>query len=475
MEEPEALIARGRERISRKGTVMRTELKRYVRVMHGVISKIIRFLSIDIWRIQQRDFSRVKWFLIRQLRVLIVALRGVDEDKIQLRASALTFNTLLSIVPLAAVVFGIAKGFGFERALEGYLMENLEMHGEVITRIIKFSHTLLETAKGGVIAGIGFAFLFWMIIRVLSNIERSFNDIWAVTKSRSLMRKISDYLSLILIGPFLLLISSTMTVIIASQLKLVMSKVALLGVLSPAISAGLKLIPLFMMWVLFTFIYVFMPNTRVKVRFGALAGFISAVLFQFFQFAYISSQIWIAKYNAIYGSFAALPLFLIWLQLSWLIVLLGAELSFAEQNVERYEFEQVYQKVSHTFKKLLSLRIAHVLVQNFSRAEQPLDEIQIAQALEIPIRLAREILRELRAAGVVAQVTLDDEMIVAYQPARSPEDITVQYVIDALEEQGIDDIPVAESKELKKLSACLKNFHKLIAQSPSNMRLQDIE
>jgi len=442
--------------------------------MHGVISKIIHFVSIDIWRIQKRDFSRVKWFLIRQLRVLIVALRGLAEDKIQLRASALTFNTLLSIVPLAAIVFGIAKGFGFEEALEGYLMENLQMHGEIITRIIGFSHTLLEATRGGIIAGIGFAFLFWTIIRVLSNIERSFNDIWAVTKSRSPIRKISNYLSLILIGPFLILMSSTMTVIIAGQVRLVMSKIALAGVVSPAISAGLKLVPLFMMWILFTFIYVFMPNTRVKVRFGAMAGFISAVLFQFFQLAYIDSQIWIAKYNAIYGSFAALPLFLIWLQLSWLIVLLGAELSFAEQNVERYEFEQAYQKVSHSFKRLLSLRIAHLLVQNFSRAAEPLGEIHIAQDLEIPIRLAREILRELRAAGVAAQVTLDDERIVAYQPARNPEDITVQYVIDALETRGIDDIPVAESEELKTLSMCLKSFHELIARSPSNMRLQDI-
>jgi membrane protein len=453
---------------------MGTGLKRSFGVIHEGISKIMRFLRLDIWRIQQRDLSRLRWFLIKQLRILIVALRGLAEDKIQLRASALTFNTLLSIVPLAAVVFGIAKGFGFEKALERYLLEHLQMHGEVIVRIIAFSRALLETAKGGVIAGIGFALLFWTIIRVLSNIERSFNDIWAVTKSRSYMRKVSDYLSLILIGPFLLLMSSTMTVIVASQVRLVVSKVALLEVLSPAISAGLKFVPLFMMWILFTFIYIFMPNTKVKVWVGAVAGFISAVLFQFFQLAYIDSQIWIAKYNAIYGSFAALPLFLIWLQLSWLIVLLGAELSFAQQNVERYEFEQAYQTVSYSFKKLLSLRIAHVLVQHFSRAEGALDETQIAQELEIPIRLAREILHELRAAGVVSQVALDDERMVAYQPARNPEDITVQYVIDALETRGIDDVPVAESKELSTLSACLKDFHGLIAQSPSNMRLQDI-
>jgi membrane protein len=453
---------------------MRAELKRYVRMIHRMISKIIHFLSIDIWRIQQRDFSRLQWFLIRQVRVLIVAFHSLTEDRIQLRASALTFNTLLAIVPLAAVVFGIAQGFGFERAMEGYLMEHLKIHSEVITRIIDFSHTLLQATKGGIIAGIGFAFLFWAIIRVLSNIERSFNDIWAVTKSRSPIRRISDYLSLILIGPFLILISSTMTVILVGEVQLFMSKIALLSILSPAVSAVLRLLPLVMVWVLFTFLYIFMPNTKVKLRFGAAAGFISAVLFQFFQSVYIDSQVWIAKYNAIYGSFAALPLFLIWLQLSWLIVLLGAELSFVEQNVERYEFERAYQKVSFSLKKLLSLRIAHMLVDNFSRSADPLDEVYIARSLKIPVRLAREILSELRAAGVVVQVALEDESIVAYQPARNPEGITVQDVIDALETQGTDDIPVSESEELKTLSACLKSFHELIARSPSNVRLQDI-
>ncbi|MBN1254323.1 MAG: YihY family inner membrane protein [Deltaproteobacteria bacterium] len=454
--------------------MVKFEPRRFFDLIALAISKIVHFLTFDIWRIQQRDFSRVKWFLIRQLRFLMVAVRGLAEDKIQLRASALTFNTLLAIVPLAAVVFGVAKGFGFEKALEQYIIENLQMHVAVITRVIEFSRSLLENAKGGVIAGIGFVVLFWAIIRVLANIERSFNDIWGIERSRSIMRKISDYLSFMLICPFLLVMSSTMTVIVSSQVRLIISKVALLDVLSPAITLGLKFIPLFMMWILFTFIYIFMPNTRVKLQFAAVAGLIAAVLFQVFQVAYINSQIFIAKYNAVYGSFAALPLFLIWLQTSWLIVLLGAELSFAGQNVEMYKFEQQYQKVSYSFKKLLSLRIAHLLVKNFSRAQNPWNEAQIARALEIPIRLAREILRDLHTAGVISRVTLDDERMVAYQPARNPKDITVQYVIDALETQGVDDIPVAESKELKKLAVYLKTFHNLIAQSSANIRLQDI-
>lgn len=447
----------------------------FFRRMAGTASKIIHFVTIDIWRIQQRDFSRARWFLIRQLRILIVAVRGLAEDKIQLRASALTFNTLLSIVPLAAVIFGVAKGFGFEKALEGYLIARLPMHEAVITRVIEFARQLLENAKGGVIAGIGVIVLFWTVIRVLANIERSFNDIWGVQKSRSLVRRISDYLSLMLIGPFLVVLSSTMTIFISSQVRLILSKIALLNVFSPAIALGLKFVPLVMMWVLFTFIYIFMPNTRVKVWYGAVAGLIAAVLFQVFQIAYINAQIVITKYNAIYGSFAALPLFLIWLQISWLIVLLGAELSFAGQNVEMYEFEQTYQKVSHSFKRLLSLRIVHLLVQRFSHIDSgPWGETQIAHALGIPIRLARECLHELRAARVISQVTFDDERTVAYQPARDPEVITVQYVIDALEQEGIDDIPVARSKELKRIATCLKGFHDLIARSPTNMHLQDI-
>jgi membrane protein len=448
--------------------------KSILRMMVLRASRIIHFLTVDIWKIQQRDFSRATWLLIRQIRILVVALRGLAEDQIQLRASALTFNSLLSVVPLAAVVFGIAKGFGLDKALERYLVDDLQMHGEVVTRIIDFSRTLLDTTKGGLIAGIGVILLFWTIIRVLANIESSFNDIWGIRKARTLVRKTSDYLSFMLVCPFLFVMSSTVTVVLASQFKLAAKKIWLLGALSPAFFLMLKLAPLFLLWLMFTFIYIFMPNTKVTVKSGALAGVIAAVLFQFFQVLYINSQIWITKYNAIYGSFAALPLFLVWLQMSWLIVLLGAEYSFAQQNVETYEFEHAYDEVSYSFKRLLSLRIVHALVHNFARAEAPWSAVQISQELEIPLRLVRELLRELREAAVIAQVALEDDRTVAYQPARSLDGITIQYVIDALEQRGIDDIPVAKSKELKKLSTYLKRFHTRVARSSLNRRLKDI-
>jgi membrane protein len=348
------------------------------------------------------------------------------------------------------------------------------MHDAVITRVIDFSRTLLESTRGGVIAGIGVIILFWTIIRVLANIESSFNDIWGIKKPRTLVRKVSDYLSFMLICPFLLVMSSTVTVVLASQYQVAAQRISLLEAFNPAVVLLLKLAPLVMLWVMFAFIYIFMPNTKVTVRSGAFAGVIAAMLFLFFQVLYINSQIWIARYNAIYGSFAALPLFLIWLQMSWLIVLLGAEFSFAQQNVETYGSERAYQGMSYSFKKLLSLRIVHALVRNFTRAQAPWTEVEISQALDIPLRLVRELVRELREAGVVSPVLLDDERTVAYQPARSADGITVQYVIDALEQRGTDDIPVARSRELKRLAAHLDDFHDLIEQSPANRRLQDI-
>jgi membrane protein len=219
---------------------------------------------------------------------------------------------------------------------------------------------------------------------------------------------------------------------------------------------------------------MFMPNTKVKFSSGALAGIIAGTVYQIFQWVYIAFQIGVAKYNVIYGSFAALPLFLIWLQLSWLIVLFGAEISFAHQNVDTYEFEPDSLKVSHSFKRLLSLEIVHFLVKDFAERGEIWNEDQISHKLEIPIRLVRQIMYELVEAKIISQIRVDEDKTVAYQPARDPDTLTIRYVINALEERGSDTMPVAQSEELNKLSASLKAFDDLIMNSPANMRLKDI-
>ena len=437
-------------------------------------SRMIGFLKADVWRVREGELSRPKSILLRSFRVLVLSLRGLTEDQCQLRASALTFYSLLSIVPVVAMIFGIAKGFGFEKSLERQVLERLEGQEEVATRVIGFAQALLEDAKGGVIAGIGLIILLWTVIKVLSNIEGSFNDIWGVQKARSPGRKISDYLSLMIICPILLAMSSTVTVLIASQLEVIVQKISLLGAVSPIIFFMLNLLPYCVIWVLFTFVYMFMPNTRVGFRSGALAGVIAGTSYQIFQWGYINLQIGVAKYNAIYGSFSALPLFLVWLQISWLIVLFGAEISFAYQNVATYEFEPDCRSISPSFKRLLTLRIVHFLVRHFSDGNNLWDETRLSRSLEIPIHCVRQILNDLIEAGILSEVSLKDDRTIAYQPARDTDSMTIKYVIDTMDRHGISDIPVAQSPELKKISECLNDFEVLIENSPSNRLLKDL-
>ncbi|MDY6973367.1 MAG: YihY/virulence factor BrkB family protein, partial [Thermodesulfobacteriota bacterium] len=301
------------------------------------ISKLINFITTDIWRINLKDLPRKKSFLVRQIRTMLLAMRGFYEDKCLLSASSLTFYSLLSIVPVLAMAFGIAKGFGFETLLEKELIEKLPGQETILLKVVDFSKRLLENTQGGMIAGIGVIVLLWTVIKLLGHIESSFNEIWGVRRSRPFVRKMSDYLSVMLIGPIFVVVSSSATLFITTQINRIAENTALLSMLNPLIVLMLKMLPYCLIGILLTIIYILMPNTRVKVKSGLVAGIIAGAVFVSVQWGYINFQIVIAKYNAIYGSFAAIPLFLIWLQLSWLIVLFGAEISFAIQDVGTYE------------------------------------------------------------------------------------------------------------------------------------------
>ena len=193
------------------------------------ISKTIQFFKADIWRLQKKNLSPREWFFIRQLRTLILTLRSYGEDNCQLRASALTFYSLLSIVPVIAMAFGVAKGFGFEKGLQKILLERFEGQEQVALRIVEFSQALLANVKGGIVAGIGIVLLFYTTIKILSQIENAFNHIWGIQNSRTFARKISDYLSVMLICPVLFTMSSTATVVITSGIKLATQKISLFG------------------------------------------------------------------------------------------------------------------------------------------------------------------------------------------------------------------------------------------------------
>ncbi len=439
-----------------------------------MINRITHFIKTDLWRIRLTSVSPLKSFFIRLLRTIILALRGFNEDKCSLRASALTYYTLLSVVPLVAMAFGIAKGFGLEALLEKQLIEKMAGQEEAFIMIIDFSRSMLDNTKGGLIAGIGVAFLFWTVIKLLTNIEKSFNDIWGIVKSRNLKQKFSSYLSAMLLCPLLFIMASSLTVAVSGQIRMMISQFDILQTIGPAVFALLKLLPYCMIWLLFTFMYVFMPNTQVKIRAAATAGIVAGTMYQLIQWCYISFQVGAGQYNAIYGSFAALPLFLIWLQLSWLIVLFGAEISFAMQNVSTYELEPDCKKISPSLKRLLSLRIVHLIIKRFELGKSPVDHESISNELDLPIRLVNQILFELTSCGLISEIIPSGKNDTCFQPALNTDLLTVQHVISSLEKDGSNNIPVIKSAELDKIKECLNSFSSLSEKSSSNIRLKEL-
>ena len=201
--------------------------------MGNFLSNIIEFLRSEIWRMRLDDLPLKKSLYIKPLRVIIIAIRGFEQDKCLLRASALTFYTILAIPSVVAMLFGIAKGFGFEKRLEQRLFENFPGQEEILTSIISFSNSLLEQTKGGLIAGIGVVGLFWSALKVLAHIENALNKIWEIKESRSWGRKISDYLSVMLLAPVLILMSGSLTVFITTQITAMTQRVTWLGMLNP--------------------------------------------------------------------------------------------------------------------------------------------------------------------------------------------------------------------------------------------------
>lgn len=439
------------------------------------VKELQYFLYNGLWSIRIDQLAaKNSRRLYRVLRVMMLSYRGFTENHVMLRASALTFYSLMSVVPILAMGFGIAKGFGYDKILEQELMESLQGHEEIATKLIDFSNSLLARTGGGLIAGIGIAVLFWSIINVFSNIERSFNAIWQIDKARPFTRKFTDYLSMMLIAPVLVIASSSATVYISTQLGTYAQQVELLGYISPFLIFLLQLIPYVLVWVLFTIVYIVMPNTTVNVKSGIIAGIVAGSIFVVTQWAYIHFQVGVSKYNAIYGSFAALPLFLIWLQTSWLIVLFGAEISFAIQNVHLYEFENEAVNINPRARRALSLLVMHRIVIQFKNGEQPLTATDLSLELGMPIRLVRQLLHGLIATKLLIETYTDDPKVKAYVPAIWIEKISVNYVTSALDRLGVDTKLEETNPTLERLLKIQENFENLSGNHEDNVLLKDI-
>lgn len=427
-----------------------------------------------IWHTSLADISKRRSFVFRQLRIIILAAKGFMNDKVQLRASALTLYTLLSIIPLAAIAFAIAKGFGLDQNLEQLLVKEFNTQPEVLSWILNEARNALQETRGGYIAGIGVIILFWSVMSLLDQIESSFNHIWQIGSSRQWYRKFTDYLTIMLIAPVFLILSSSITVFISTNLADFITQSSILDFFKPIVSFLVKLAPYVLTWLALTVLFMIMPNTKVKFVPALVSGIVVGTILQLVQWLYIDLQFGISKLSTIYGSFAAIPLFIIWVHSSWIILLLGAELSFANQNISRYEYESEALNVSHHQKRALALLIMSIISKNFSTGEKPVSAENMSGTLKVPVRLIREILNELQGAGLVSVIHEGEHKERLYQPAIDINRLSVNYVFNRLDKKGSEHAVVLESKEYHKINSMLDKFDGLIAGSDSNILIKDL-
>ncbi len=408
---------------------------------------LTHFIKEDIWMISDKNLNKSKQLAVNCLKVLLLSVQGFSKDLCQLRASALTLYSLLSIVPVIALLFGIAKGFGFEKKLEQQLLEDASNQDSMMIQLIDFSQNMLSSTKGGVVAGIGIVVLFWTVIKVIGNIEESFNHIWRIKNNRPLARKLSDYLSLMMLAPVLLIMSSSMTVFVKTQITWLVDVIHLPALGTQLVLYAMSFSPLVIMSLLFCFVFVFMPNQKINLRAGIIAGVVTGVLFQLVQWAYLSLQLGASSYNAIYGSFAALPLFLVWLQMAWVVVLLGCEISFYVQNFDSYKHNEKFSNLSLSLRKNITLQVCHSIVLRFSKGEKAADKEMIATELELPVSVVQKSLTALVDCQLVVELNVAENEQLIYQPARDINNLTVTAVIEALEASGRNTVPGMKAYE----------------------------
>ncbi len=424
-----------------------------------------------IWNTSISDISRGKSFLIRQLRIIVLAARGFMNDRVQLRASALTLYTMLSIIPFVAIAFGIAKGFALDQKLQELLIKEFQNQPEVLTWVLNQASNAIQATRGGYIAGVGLIILIWSVMSLLDQIESSFNHIWQIQVSRPWLRKFTDYLAILLVAPVILVLSSSMTVFVTSELY---SNTESIRFMKPVVGFLIKLAPYVLTWIGLTILFIIMPNTKVKFMPALVSGIITGTILQLLQWLYIDLQFGISKLSAIYGSFAAIPLFIVWVQASWIILLLGAELAFANQNVTRYEFEYESLNVSQHQKKALSLMIMKTIVNNFTSGEKAVSAEGLSRNLKMPVRLVRDILQDLTDCRLVSMIHEEEHQERLYQPALDVNKLSVSYVLNKLERKGSDQQVFHQNKEYNRMTGMLEEFEDLVAGSDSNILIRDM-
>lgn len=407
-----------------------------LRSLHALIFRAWRFVRLDMWRLKPEELSLGRRTWVASLRVVYMTVQAYLEAGIGALAGSLTYSTVLSVVPMLAVIIGIAKGFGLQEVVGDALMRALPGHETEFERTLGYVENYLSQVQGGLFIGVGLLVLFYTVLMLLSTIEDAFNKLWQAPYPRSWSKRVVNYLGAFILLPLLLTVSSGTTIFLSTLSHTYLGS---LGVLSTLTTQLLSLLPYVLITLAFTGIYYFIPNVRVRFIPALLAGGIAAILFQLFQGLYISGVLWISKYNAIYGSFAAVPLALLWMQLSWVIILLGAQISYAIQHVWHFNAPPSEEMPSRYYQDLLLITLAAEITARYSSEEEaPYRAETLAALCDLPLRPTQEALRQLRQMGLIIEVNYGRDAVEGgyYHPNIPPDRFTLSVLFEALDRYG---------------------------------------
>jgi membrane protein len=393
----------------------------------GFVGKTQKFISQDLWDLELDSFPKARRAGLKLLRVIMLVLKGFKEDKCPIHASSLTFTTVMAMVPLLVILFAIAKGFGFEQ-VSGMLLAKTADMPAAFQDAVKTILTTVGSASAGALGGAGVIFFLWAAIKMLSGIEDTFNLVWGIKTPRAFIEKVRNYIVILVVAPILLIIAN-------AGLPVIMGFAGKLTWMGPFLKLGLQAIPVFVMALTFTFVYITMPNTKVKFSAAFTGAFVSALLSILFQVAIIKLGVLATSANKTYGTLAAIPLFLSWVQISWQIMLLGAEVAFSIQNAGTYARERLAVNPSARSRLCLAFALMKKITGAFEAGNGPFDTVAYGIANRVPVRLINDVIPILAKTGLVAEAAGQQG---CYTLLRDPADISARAIADAILNEGAD-------------------------------------
>lgn len=298
--------------------------------------RLKRFFRDDIWTLEMENLSRARARFIKYMKVMMITIKTFSSEKIGFQAVALSFFSTMSVIPFVAIVFAITGGFGLADKLKEFLYDYFNNSQQTIDMVLGFAQNIIDTAQSGAVGLVSALLFFWIVVWMMMNVEKVFNNVWRVQKSRNLFRRLSVIIAMLFVSPFIVLVFFGGSFVYSHALSY-------LGLDIEEFSAFKTILTWALFGVIatmtFSAMYKFIPNAPVDYPNALRAAAFSGTAFTVMQYLYLETQVFVSRMNGIYGAFAAVPLFMIWINIGWFIILIGAELSYAFQHVDSYNIE----------------------------------------------------------------------------------------------------------------------------------------